>query len=90
MPLSSKGRQVLRAKAHALKPVILLGNQGLSAAVQLEIDRALKDHELIKIRLQSPNKEERKAVLNAICEHQKAEAVQLLGNVATIYRRREE
>lgn len=90
MSLTSKGRQTLRARAHALKPIILLGGQGLTAAVQLEIDRALRDHELIKIRLQAPNKEERKALINAICEHQQAEPVQLVGNVATIFRRREE
>ena len=90
MPLTSKGRQALRARAHALKPIILLGAQGLTQAVQLEIDRALHDHELIKIRLQAPNKEERRALIETICEHQKAESVQLIGNVATIYRRKEE
>jgi RNA-binding protein YhbY len=51
MPLSPKERQVMKAKAHALKPIVGLGNQGLTANVHSEIDRGLYDHELIKIRL---------------------------------------
>jgi RNA-binding protein len=87
MTLSSKQKQHLKAKAHKLKPVILLGNQGLTDAVKKEIDRALNDHELIKIHIPIQDREERRAVIADICTSLSAESIQSIGLIAVIYRK---
>lgn len=87
MPLTSKGKQQLKAKAHALKPVILIGQHGLTEAVKKEIDRALNDHELIKIRIQTTDRELKCAIFAEICVALNAEQVQMIGNVGVVYRR---
>lgn len=86
MSLTPKGRQVLKARAHALKPVVLIGNQGLTEAVLKEIDRALTDHELIKVRIAGNDKEARQAAYAEICTNTKAELVQTIGHIAVLYR----
>lgn len=90
MPLTPKIKQQLKAKAHTLKPVILIGNNGLTDAVNKEIDRALHDHELIKIRIQTNDRELRRELFNQLCEANHAELVQVIGNIGVIYRVNEE
>jgi RNA-binding protein len=77
----------LRSQAHALNPIILLGSKGYTDAVQAEIERALFDHELIKIRLSGLEREEKRELAVHICATHHAELVQLLGHVLTIYRK---
>ncbi len=89
MPLTPKGRQVLKARAHALKPVVLIGNQGLSEAVIKEINRALHDHELIKVKIATTDREERQAAIAAICEATEAQLVQTIGHIGVFYKPRE-
>lgn len=86
MSLSPKTKQQLKARAHKLKPVIMIGNNGLSAAVNKEIDRALQDHELIKIRILSNDREIRRELFAQLCEANQAELVQMIGNIGVIYR----
>lgn len=86
MTLNAKQRQALKAKAHKLKPVVMIGNQGLTAAVNKEIDRALNDHELIKVRIGGEDRDERRACYEEICTTHSAEPVQLIGSIAVIYR----
>lgn len=86
MSLTPKTRQQLKAKAHKLKPVIMLGNNGLTDAVNKEIDRALNDHELIKIRIQTTDRDLRRALITEICEKNQAELVQVIGSIGVIYR----
>lgn len=88
MPLNPKARQALKAKAHALKPIIMIGNNGLSDSVQKEIDRALYDHELIKIRFLSEDRDLRREFLATICEAHSAELVQVIGRIGVIYKKR--
>lgn len=90
MPLNAKSRQALKAKAHSLKPVVLLGNHGLTDAVLKEINRAISDHELIKIRIPVEDRDERKAISAQICEAMKAELVQLIGAIGVFYRKRKD
>lgn len=90
MPLNPKQRQLLKAQAHKLKPVILIGNNGLTDAVQKEIHRALNDHELIKIRIQTNDRDLRKALFAEICEGQEAELVQSIGSIGVVYRKNKE
>ena len=87
MLLNTKQKQQLKAKAHKLKPIVLLGNQGFSPAVKKEIDRALYDHELIKIRIAVKDRDTRHALLSDICAACEAEKVQAIGNIAVLYRK---
>lgn len=88
MPLIPKVRQALKARAHALKPIIMIGNNGLSDAVNKEIDRALYDHELIKIRILSTDRDQRRAWFEEICAAHTAELVQVIGSIGVIYKKR--
>lgn len=87
MSLATKHKQELKAKAHKLKPVVLIGNQGFTDAVKKEINRALNDHELIKVRIQGQDRDARRELLAEICQSNQAEPVQLIGNVGIIYRK---
>jgi RNA-binding protein len=77
----------LRAIGHKLKPVVTVAGDGLSAGVKAELERALDDHELIKIRLVAGSREARDAVVEQICRQLGAEMIQRIGNVALIMRR---
>lgn len=86
MALNIRQKKFLRQQAHARKPVVTVGNQGLSTAVQAEIRSALQTHELLKIKLPAGEREARTALLAQICHDNEAEPVQLIGRVAIIYR----
>ena len=86
MSLSTKHRLQLRGLAHSLKPVIIVGSNGLTQAVQLEIHRTLEDHELIKIKIAAGDRAERKTITQAILDEQAAELIQTIGHVVVIYR----
>jgi RNA-binding protein len=90
MPLTPKERQYLKGLAHKLKPVVLIGGNGLTAAVNKEIDRALNDHELIKVRIQSQEREQRRQILADISAAVHAELVQTIGAIGVFYRKRKE
>jgi RNA-binding protein len=90
MTLSPKSRQALKARAHALKPIILIGNQGLTVAVHQEIDRALTDHSLIKIRIFTQDKDLKRALFQEVCTKHQAELVQTIGHVGVFYRQSDE
>ena len=78
-------RQNLKARAHPLKPTVMIGNAGLTAAVLEEIARALKSHELIKIRVMDGDREARDAMLEEICTQLNAAAVQHIGKTLVVY-----
>ncbi|MBN7795886.1 ribosome assembly RNA-binding protein YhbY [Parahaliea mediterranea] len=77
----------LRAIGHKLKPIVTVAGNGLNDNVIAEIDRALNDHELIKIKLAVGSREARKATAEEICERAGAEMVQAIGNVILVLRR---
>ncbi|MGO1460692.1 MAG: ribosome assembly RNA-binding protein YhbY [Marinobacter sp.] len=87
MSLSPEQRREYRAIAHNLKPVIIVGDKGLTENLQEELDRALNDHELIKIKVASQDREARQEAINALCESSGAEVVQTIGKIAVILRR---
>lgn len=90
MPLHPKVKQQLKAKAHSLKPVVLLGQHGLTEAVLKEIDGALLAHELIKVKFATTDRDEKHQAFASICTSLQAECVQTIGNVAVIYRKKAE
>jgi len=87
-PLNPTERRALRAAAHALHPVVMIGHAGLTPAVMHEIDVNLLAHELIKVRVLNDQREEREAWLQSICGELDAAAVQHIGKLLVIYRPR--
>ena len=77
----------LRATGHKLKPIVSIGGKGLSEGVITEIERALNDHELIKIKLAVGSRETRTEVTDEVCKHFSAQLIQSIGNVIVILRR---
>jgi RNA-binding protein len=86
MPLNSKMKQKFKADAHKLKPIVIVGNNGLTETVHTEIDRALTDHELIKMRVNSEDRDERRETFAEICAHHHAELIQVVGKIGILYR----
>jgi len=88
LELTPQLRSALRSRAHALKPVVLIGEQGLNAANMAEIDSALKAHELIKVRVFGDDAAQRSTILQTICQTLAAAPVQTIGKLLVIYRPR--
>lgn len=86
MPLKEKQKKHLRSLGHSLKPVVLIGNNGLTEGVMNEIDVSLLAHELIKVRVQGADRDEKHEMIGQICEGCSAELVQAIGHIALIYR----
>ncbi len=86
LSLSVSQRLELKGRSHALKPVVIIGNAGLTPAVLDEIERSLKSHDLMKIRVMNDDREVREAMLHEICEALKAGPVQHIGKMLVIYR----
>lgn len=78
-------KKKFKSDAHSLKPVVMIGQAGLTAAVIAEIEVALDYHELIKVRIRA-EREQRKEITAEICEATRAELVQSIGQIIVIYR----
>jgi RNA-binding protein len=87
---TNQDKRQLRAIGHKLKPVVTIAGNGLSDGVISEIDRALSDHELIKIKLAVGDKVARTAVAEELCGRVNAQLVQSIGNVLLVLRRTSE
>jgi len=87
MSVKTELRKFLRAKAHSLKPVVITGQHGITPAVLSEINLALDHHELIKVRVNADQREERQAMIAQICTETAAELIQAIGHIITIYRK---
>ena len=85
-PLSPKRRSELRAEAHKLNPIVIIGDKGLTDEVLSEIDRSLKAHELIKVRAATDERDARDVWLETICERLEAHPVQQIGKIFVLYR----
>ena len=86
MKLSPQKTRQLRGIGHQLKPVVLIGDKGLSEGVIAELDRALEDHELIKVSLRVGDRDTRKQVAQELCVQTRSTLVQSIGNVVLVYR----
>lgn len=84
--MTGKERRALRARAHALKPVIMIGAGGVSDGVIAETDRALDDHELIKVKVAHEERAVRGQLIDSLCSSLDAQHIQSIGKTAVIYR----
>jgi len=84
--LTPAERQRLKAQAHRLHPVVMIGEKGLTPAVLQAIDAALTSHELIKIRVAGDDRDARQQCLATICASLDAAPVQQIGKILVIYR----
>lgn len=83
-------KNILKAQAHNLNPVIIIGSKGLTKAVIDETNSTLDAHELIKVKINGADKELRKTIATTLCNNLQASFIQLIGNIAIIYRKKEE
>ena len=84
--LSPAERRSLKARAHALQPVVLVGRGGITPAVQAEVERSLGTHELIKVRVLEEDRAARDDVMKQICDRLSAAPVQHIGRILVVYR----
>lgn len=89
MAITNKQIKFLREKCHHIKPVITVGNAGLTENVMAEIGLALNHHELIKMKINAGDREERKTMIDKIVSETAASLVQTIGHTASIYREAE-
>jgi RNA-binding protein len=87
MSLKESFKRELRGRGHALKPVVSIGNAGLSKAVLREIELSLEHHELMKIKIAGTDRVARRQMIDEICRTFGAELVQAIGHIALIYRK---
>lgn len=85
--LTPAERKALKAKAHKLEPIVRIGAKGLTDEVLAEIDRALRAHELIKVRAGTLDRDARDDAFDSICEKTGADAVQQVGKVFVLFRK---
>ena len=87
MTINNTQKKYLRQSAHHLKPVVWAGKNGISKSLIAEIEQALEIHELIKIKCQLGEREERDAGIEDICKKTGADLVQRIGNIVTLYKK---
>ena len=86
LEITAAQRRSLRSRAHALKPVVSISQNGLTETVLKEIGVCLTSHELIKIRVYNDEREERDRYLREICEQLEAAPVQHIGKLLVVWR----
>ena len=89
MALTEKQKKHLRRLAHPMNPIVMLGNAGLTESVVAELDRALTDHELVKVSARVGERAARDDALAVLASRTSAELVQQVGYVGVFYRRRQ-
>ncbi|WNW11800.1 YhbY family RNA-binding protein [Pseudomonas sp. DTU_2021_1001937_2_SI_NGA_ILE_001] len=87
MPLTQEQKKQYKSIGHHLKPVLIVADNGLTEGVLAELERALNDHELIKIKLNILDRESRLQTIAELCQNGSAELVQVIGKMALIYRK---
>ena len=84
--LTNDRKKQYRAIGHKLKPVVTIGGNGLSEAVVAELNRALSDHELIKVKLAVSEREVRQVITEEVCSQTGADLVQTIGKIILLFR----
>ena len=86
MSLSSDRKKHFRSLGHKLKPVVMVAAKGMTEGVVEETQRALNDHELIKVKFAVGDRDVKKELIVELCNQTEAELVQTIGNIALIYK----
>lgn len=86
MELTAAKKKHFRTLGHKLKPIVMISDNGISEGVTKELNRALNDHELIKVKLNINDPDERKRLRGEICEAHNAQLVQAIGKIILIFR----
>jgi RNA-binding protein len=87
MPLTQEQKKQYKSIGHHLKPVLMVADNGLTEGVLAEFERALSDHELIKIKLNILDREQRLQAVAGLCKVGRADLVQVIGKMALVYRK---
>lgn len=87
MLLSKQQLKKLKGLCHELKPVVTVGQNGLTENVSSEINIALDYHELVKIKLAAGDRDDREEIIQLICNQTNAEKIQSIGKTLTLFRR---
>lgn len=86
MSLTQEQKKHFKSIGHHLKPIVTIAEQGLTEGVMSELERALKDHELIKVQLRLAERDDRAAILTELCQQSSATLVQSIGKTALLYK----
>ncbi len=86
--LSAKEKRNLKAAAHSLKPVIMIGDKGITAGLIAETDSSLEHHELLKVKIAHNEKALRQELIDELCQQTEATLINMMGKIAIIYRQR--
>ena len=87
MPLSNEQKKQYKSIGHHLNPVLIVAENGLTEGVLAELERALNDHELIKIKFAIAERDDRRALIDELCQQGSCELVQVIDKMALVYRR---
>ena len=90
MKLTERQKKFLRREAHSLKPVVTVGDKGVTPALAQELDGALEHHELLKIKVRVGERDARDEAIAELAKTTKAEIISRVGNIATLYRQNKE
>ena len=86
MALPSQKIKTFKRIGHNLKPVVMISENGISEGVQKELERALSDHELIKVKISCGDRALKKELIVSLCETCRCETIQAIGNIVLVYR----
>ena len=87
MPLNNEQKKQYKSIGHHLNPVLIVAENGLTEGVLAELDRALNDHELIKVKFAITERDDRRALIDELCQQSHSELVQIIGKMALVYRK---
>ncbi len=87
MALTQEQKKQFKSIGHHLKPVLIVAENGLTEGVLAELERALNDHELIKVKLALAERDDRRALLGELCAQSRSDLVQSIGKMALVYRK---
>ncbi len=84
--LTNNQKKFLRARGHALKPIVMVGQHGLSEAVLAELESTMDKHELLKIKVRTEGRDDKQKIIDEILTATNAHLIQVIGSVMVIYR----
>ncbi|WP_085685614.1 MULTISPECIES: ribosome assembly RNA-binding protein YhbY [unclassified Pseudomonas] len=87
MPLNNEQKKQYKSIGHDLKPVLMVAGNGLTEGVLAELERALTDHELIKVQVKVEDRDDRRMVMDELAKAGRAEQVQIIGKMVLLYRK---